>query len=173
MASGIANSMAAGRLSYVLGLHGPSITVDTACSSSLVAVHLACQSLRSGECEAALVGGASQLLHPELYVNFTKARMLSPDNRCKTFDASANGFVRSEGCVVIVLKRLSDALAAHDDVLAVIQGSAVNHDGHTSGLTVPNGPAQQDVIRKALRAADVAPADIDYIESARHGNRAR
>jgi acyl transferase domain-containing protein len=167
MASGIANSMAAGRLSYVLGLHGPSITVDTACSSSLVAVHLACQSLRNGECGAAMVGGASQLLHPELYVNFTKARMLSPDNRCKTFDAGANGFVRSEGCVVIVLKRLSDALANADEVLAVIRGSAINHDGHTSGLTVPNGPAQQDVIRKALRAANLTPADIDYIET--HG----
>jgi acyl transferase domain-containing protein/NADP-dependent 3-hydroxy acid dehydrogenase YdfG/acyl carrier protein len=167
MASGIANSMAAGRLSYILGLHGPSMTVDTACSSSLVAVHLACQSLRNGECEAAIVGAASQLLDPELYVNFSKARMLSPDNRCKTFDAAADGFVRSEGCIVIVLKRLSDALANQDEVLALIQGSAINHDGHTSGLTVPNGPAQQDVIRKALRAADLAPADIDYIET--HG----
>jgi acyl transferase domain-containing protein/acyl carrier protein len=167
MASGIANSMAAGRLSYILGLHGPSITIDTACSSSLVAVHLACQSLRNGECAAAIVGGASQLLHPELYVNFTKAHMLSPDNRCKTFDAGANGFVRSEGCVVVVLKRLSDALAANDEVLAVIRGSAINHDGHTSGLTVPNGPAQQDVIRKALRAADLSPDEIDYIEA--HG----
>jgi malonyl CoA-acyl carrier protein transacylase len=167
MASGIANSMGAGRLSYILGLHGPSLTIDTACSSSGVAVHVACQSLRSRECEAAIVGGASLLLQPELYVNFTKARMLSPDNRCKTFDAAANGFVRSEGCIVVVLKRLSDALASNDDVLAVILGSAINHDGHTSGITVPSGPAQQDVVRKALGAARVAPADIDYIET--HG----
>jgi myxalamid-type polyketide synthase MxaB len=167
MASGIANSMAAGRLSYILGLHGPSLTIDTSCSSSLVAVHVACQSLRNGECEAAIVGGASQLLQPELYVNFTKAGMLSPDNRCKTFDAAANGFVRSEGCIVVVLKRLSDALASNDNVLAVIQGSAINHDGHTSGLTVPSGPAQQDVVRKALSAARLAPADIDYVET--HG----
>jgi acyl transferase domain-containing protein/Zn-dependent alcohol dehydrogenase/NADP-dependent 3-hydroxy acid dehydrogenase YdfG/acyl carrier protein len=167
MASGVANSMAAGRLSHILGLHGPSLTIDTACSSSLVAIHLACQSLRNGECTAAIVGAASQLLHPGLYVNFTKARMLSPDNRCKTFSADANGFVRSEGCASVVLKRLSDARAAGDEILGVILGSAVNHDGHTSGLTVPNGPAQQDVIRKALRNAGVKPGDVGYIET--HG----
>jgi acyl transferase domain-containing protein/acyl carrier protein len=167
MASGIASSMSAGRLSHILGLRGPSLMLDTACSSSLVAVHMACQSLRNRECEAAIVGGASQLLHPELYVNFTKARMLSPDNRCKTFDAAANGFVRSEGCIVVVLKRLSDALANRDDVLALILGSAVNHDGHTSGITVPSGPAQQEVIRKALDVARIAPGDIDYVET--HG----
>ncbi len=167
MASGIANSMAAGRLSHILGLQGPSLTVDTACSSSLVAVHLACQSLRNGECTAAIAGAASLLLHPSLYVNFTKARMLSPDNRCKTFSAAANGFVRSEGCAVIVLKRLSDARAAGDDILGVIRGSAINHDGHTSGLTVPNGPAQQDVIRRALRDAGLTPADVGFIEA--HG----
>jgi malonyl CoA-acyl carrier protein transacylase len=167
MASGIANSMAAGRLSHILGLTGPSLTVDTACSSSLVAVHLACQSLRARECEAAIVGAASQLLHPGLYVNFTKARMLSPDNRCKTFAADANGFVRSEGSAAVVLKRLSDAQADGDEVLGVILGSAINHDGHTSGLTVPNGPAQQDVIRRALRNANVKPSDVTFIET--HG----
>ncbi|OLP20418.1 hypothetical protein BST81_00790 [Leptolyngbya sp. 'hensonii'] len=167
MASGIANSMAAGRLSHILGLQGPSLSVDTACSSSLVALHLACQSLRNGECNMALIGAVSQLLLPSVYINFTKARMLSPDNRCKTFDAAADGFVRSEGCGVIVVKRLSDAISGGDRILAVIRGSAVNHDGHTSGLTVPNGPAQQNVIRRALKNAGVEPAQVGYIEA--HG----
>ncbi|MFI6099320.1 amino acid adenylation domain-containing protein [Lentzea sp. NPDC051213] len=158
---------AAGRLSYWLGLNGPSISVDTACSSSLVGVHLASQSLRSGECDAALAGGVNILLSPESYVVLSKARMLAPDGYCKTFDASANGYVRGEGCGVVVLKRLSDALAAGDNVLAVIRGSAINQDGRSSGITVPNPVAQQDVIRQALRNAGVEADQIGYVEA--HG----
>jgi microcystin synthetase protein McyD len=160
-------SPAAGRLSYILGLNGPSMVVDTACSSSLLAVHLACQSLRNQECNLALAGGVNRLLSPALSINFSQAGMLSPDGRCQTFDRSANGFVRSEGCGVIVLKRLSTALADGDNILAVIRGSAVNQDGRTSGLTAPNGPAQQAVIRQALANAKVKPSEVDYIEA--HG----
>lgn len=167
MASGIAGCMASGRLSHILGLQGPAMVIDTACSSSLTAIHLASQSLRAGECEIALVGAASQLLSPQIYVNFSRSRMLSPDNRCKTFDAGANGFVRSEGAASIVLKRLSDALAAGDEVRAVVLGSAVNHDGHASGLTVPNGPAQQAVIRRALRNANLKAEEVSFVEA--HG----
>lgn len=127
-------SPAAGRLSYILGLNGPSMVVDTACSSSLLAVHLACQSLRNQECNLALAGGVNRLLSPALSINFSQAGMLSPDGRCQTFDQSANGFVRSEGCGVIVLKRLSTALADGDHILGLIQGSAVNQDGRSSGF---------------------------------------
>ncbi|NBD13838.1 type I polyketide synthase [Corallococcus silvisoli] len=167
LGTGNAHAVASGRLSYWLGLQGPSLSVDTACSSSLVAVHLACQSLRGGECRMALVGGVSLQLLPEFSVNFSKARMLAPDGRCKTFDAAADGYVRSEGCGVIVCKRLSDARADGDRILAVIRGSAVNQDGRSSGLTVPNGPAQQAVIRKALESASVAPGAVSYVEA--HG----
>src|SRR5207244_3712213 len=122
--AGIGNVMsaAAGRLSYVLGLQGPSMAVDTACSSSLVAVHLAVRSLRSGECDLALAGGVNVILSPATHVNLSRARMLSRDGRCKTFDTDADGFVRGEGCGVVVLKRLSDATAAGDRILAVIHG---------------------------------------------------
>ena len=123
------------------------MAVDTACSSSLVAVHLASQSLRLRECNVALAAGVNLILSPEMTINLCKARMLSPDGRCKTFDEAANGFVRSEGCAVIVLKRLSDALANNDNILALIRGSAVNQDGQSSGLTVPNRMAQEAVIR--------------------------
>ena len=143
-------SVAAGRLSYLLGLHGPSVAIDTACSSSLVAVHLACQSLRLRECDAALAGGVNLILAPEININFSKARMMAPDGRCKTFDAAADGYVRGEGCGVVVLKRLSDAIKDGDRIAAVVRGSAVNQDGRSSGLTAPNGPAQEAVIRKAL-----------------------
>ncbi|MEH1901388.1 MAG: SDR family NAD(P)-dependent oxidoreductase [Nostoc sp.] len=160
-------SPAAGRLSYSLGLNGPSMVVDTACSSSLLAVHLACQSLRNQECNLALAGGVNRLLSPALSINFSQAGMLSPDGRCKTFDQSANGFVRGEGCGVIVLKRLSTALADGDAIFAVIRGSAINQDGRTSGLTAPNGPSQQAVIRQALANAKVKPSEVDYIEA--HG----
>src|SRR5690606_34849871 len=136
VASGIARSVGAGRISYVLGLEGPAVTVDTACSSSLVAVHLACQSLRTGECRLALAGGVNVLLTPELWVAFSRSRMLAPDGRCKAFDASADGFARAEGCGLVVLKRLRDAEADGDRILAVIRGSAMNQDGKTSGLTV-------------------------------------
>ena len=166
-ATGGALNVAAGRLSYVFGLSGPAMAVDTACSSSLVAVHLACQSLRERECSLALAGGVNVLLTPEPFICFAKWGMMAPDGRCKTFDERADGFVRGEGCGVIALKRLSDALTAKDRVLAVIRGTAVNQDGASSGLTVPNGPAQQAVVRAALKAARLEPHDLDYIEA--HG----
>ncbi|XXT21833.1 amino acid adenylation domain-containing protein [Sorangium sp. So ce429] len=165
--TGNASTFAAGRLSYWLGLHGPSMSVDTACSSSLVAVNLACQSLRAGECTMAIAGGVNALLSPEVFVVLSKARMMAADGRCKTFDRAADGYVRGEGCGVVVLKRLSDALANNDSILALIRGSAVNHDGRSSGITVPNARAQQAVIRQALRAAGIAPAQVSYVEA--HG----
>ncbi|MBT2543492.1 amino acid adenylation domain-containing protein [Streptomyces sp. ISL-44] len=162
-----ASTFAAGRFSYWLGLQGPSLSVDTACSSSLVGVHLACQSLRSGETGMALAGGVNVLLSPEWFTIADKANMLAPDGHCKTFDSRADGYVRSEGCGVVVLKRLSDAQAAGDRVLGVIRGSAVNQDGRSGGITVPNAAAQQDVIRAALASARVEPAEIGYVEA--HG----
>ncbi|MBW4633664.1 MAG: type I polyketide synthase [Iphinoe sp. HA4291-MV1] len=165
--TGNALSVAAGRLSYVLGLTGPSLVVDTACSSSLVSLHLACQSLRNGECSMALAAGVNLILTPETNIVFSKARMMASDGRCKTFDAEADGYVRGEGCGVIVLKRLSDALADGDRILALIRGSAVNQDGPSGGLTVPSGPSQEKVIRQALATAQVDPEQISYIEA--HG----
>ncbi|MCF3131695.1 type I polyketide synthase [Streptomyces olivochromogenes] len=166
-ASGREFSFGPGRLSHLLGLQGPSMSVNTACSSSLVAIHLACQSLRSGESDLALAGGVNLILSPELSIFLCKVRAMSRDGRCKPFDASADGIVRGEGCALVVLKRLSDALADGDDILAVIRGTAVNHDGASAGLTVPSGEAQQRLLRDALAAAGVAPADIDYVEA--HG----
>ncbi len=131
------------------------MAVDTACSSSLVALHLACQSLRHKECNLALVGGVNLILSPEININFSKAGMMALDGRCKTFDAQADGYVRGEGCAVVVIKRLSDAVADRDNILAVIRGSAINQDGRSSGLTAPNGPSQEAVIRAALRSAQV------------------
>lgn len=160
-------NFAAGRIAYVLGLQGPTLAVDTACSSSGVSVHLACQSLRNRECNLALAGGVNLILSPEISITSTKARTLSPDGRCKTFDSRANGYVRGEGCGIVVLKRLSDALADRDRVLAIIRGSAVNQDGASSGLTVPNKLAQAEVIRQALRRAGVNPSQVDYVEA--HG----
>jgi acyl transferase domain-containing protein len=167
LATGTAHSIAAGRISYALGLQGPSIAVDTACSASLVAVHLAAQSLRANECRLALAGGVNAILSPEVTIALSKAHMMAPDGRCKAFDSRANGFVRGEGCAVIVLKRLSDAIEDRDNILAVLRGSALNQDGRSSGLTAPNGKAQENVIRAALEKARVAPAEIDYIEA--HG----
>ena len=166
-ATGSSASVAAGRLAYVLGCHGPALAVDTACSSSLVAVHLACKSLLSYECDVALAGGVNLMLSPELSVSFSTAGMLAPDGRCKTFDAAANGYVRSEGCGLVVLKRLSHAVRDGDNVLAVIRGSAINHDGFSNGLTAPNGRSQEQVIREALSAAVVSPLDVSYVEA--HG----
>jgi iturin family lipopeptide synthetase A len=171
LATGNSHSVAAGRLSFLLGFTGPAVAVDTACSSSLVTIHTACQNLRHRECDLALAGGVNLILTPDLTVNFCKARMLSPDGRCKTFDALADGFSRGEGCGMVVLKRLSDALRDGDRILALIRGSAVNQDGRTSGLTVPNGPSQQAVICQALENAGVEPADISYIEA--HGTGTR
>ena len=165
--TGNALNAAAGRLSYVFGFQGPCMAVDTACSSSLVAVHLACQSLRGGECTTALAGGVNVILSPEVTINFSRARMMAPDGRCKTFDAAADGYVRSEGCGVVVLKRLSDAIAAGDRVLALVKGSAVNQDGRSSGFTAPNELAQEALIRKALKNAQVMPAQVSYVEA--HG----
>jgi acyl transferase domain-containing protein/acyl carrier protein len=167
MGTGALLSPAAGRLSYVLGLTGPSTIVDTACSSSLLAVHLGCQSLRNKESDLVLSGGVNLILDPELSSYFSTAGMLSPDGRCKTFDAAANGYVRSEGCGVIVLKRLSDALADGDNILALIRGSAVNQDGPSGGLTVPSGPSQEQVIKQALARGGLEPNQVDYIEA--HG----
>ena len=167
IATGNALNAAAGRLSYVLGLQGPAMAVDTACSSSLVAVHLACQSLRSGETGMALAAGVNLMLSPDAFVLLSKGGMMAPDGRCKTFDASADGFVRGEGCGVLVLKRLSDAVANGDRVLAVIKATATNQDGRSSGLTVPNGPAQQELLRMALRSAGIPPSAVSYVEA--HG----
>ncbi len=166
-ASGNAYSTAAGRLSYVLGLQGPCLTVDTACSSSLVAVHLACQSLRAGESRMALAGGVNLILSLDNTISFSRSNMLAADGRCKTFDAAADGFVQGEGCVMLVLKRLSDALVDGDRIYALIRGSAINQDGASSGLTAPNGPAQEAVIREALNNAGLQPADVGYLET--HG----
>jgi len=165
--SGTSHGVAAGRLSYLLNLNGPSMAIDTACSSSLVAVHLACQSLRSGECSLAVAGGVSVLISPEETVSLSKWGMLAPDGRCKTFDASANGFVRGEGCGVIALRRLADALASGDRIYAVIRGSAVNQDGRSTVLTAPNGLAQQAVLRQALKNARVRGDQLSYVEA--HG----
>nr|CCE88380.1 polyketide synthase [Sorangium cellulosum] len=165
--TGNASSTAAGRISYVLGLEGPCMSVDTACSSSLVAVHLACQSLRSRESDLAITGGACVILDPEIMTMIAETDALSPDGRCKTFDARANGFVRGEGCGAVVLKRLSDAERDGDPIVAVIRGSAVNQDGRSTGLTAPNMLAQQALLRQALESARVAASDIGYVET--HG----
>ena len=156
---------AAGRLAYTFGFEGPALALDTACSSSLVAVHQACTSLRTGESGVAIVGGVNLLLAPDATIAVCRTRALSPTGRCHTFAAQADGFVRSEGCGVVVLKRLSDALAAGDRIRAVIRGTAVNQDGASSGFTVPNGAAQQAVIRAAL--GDLDPGTVDYLEA--HG----
>jgi len=157
----------AGRLSYTLGLQGPSMAIDTACSSSLVAIHQACQSLRNGDCDLALTGGVNLILSPISTIALSQADLLAADGRCKTFDAAADGLGRGEGCGIIVLKRLKDAQADGDNILALIRGSAANQDGASSGLTVPNGVAQQHLIRQALENAKVAPSDVDYVEA--HG----
>ncbi len=165
--TGVAHSVASGRLSYVFGLQGPSLTVDTACSSSLVALHLAVQSLRNQECHMALAGGVNAILSVETTISLSKGRMMAADGRCKTFDAAADGFVRSEGCGLVLLKRLADAQADGDNILAVIRGSAMNQDGRSNGITAPNGPSQEAVIRAALADAQVKPSAVTYIET--HG----
>jgi acyl transferase domain-containing protein/acyl carrier protein len=167
LAIGTSGAAGAGRISYRLGLQGPAVTVDTACSSSLVAIHQACQALRLGECDLALAGGANAILSPATMITFSQSRMLAADGRCKTFDAAADGYVRGEGCGVIAIKRLEDAIRDGDHIRAVIRGSAVNQDGASGGLTVPNGVAQQRVIAEALECAGLSPRDIDYLEA--HG----
>ncbi|GAA6619605.1 type I polyketide synthase [Scytonema sp. NUACC26] len=166
--TGTACSISANRISYVLDLRGPSMAMDTACSSSLVAVHFACQSLRNGESNLCLVGGVNLILSPEMGITFSQAHMMASDGRCKTFDAKADGYVRGEGCGIVVLKRLKDALRDKDNIQAIIKGSAVNQDGLSNGLTAPNGPAQQAVIREALKNAGVTASQISYVEA--HGS---
>ena len=167
VATGNALNAAAGRVSFTLGLQGPCAAMDTACSSSLVAVHTACQSLRTGESSLAFAGGVNVILTPDAHILFSKWGMVAPDGRVKAFDASADGFVRGEGCGVLLLERLSDARANNHPVLAVIRGSASNSDGRSSGLTVPNGLAQQAVIRQALGLAQMKPTEVQYVEA--HG----
>jgi myxalamid-type polyketide synthase MxaD len=165
--TGNALSIAANRISYIFDFRGPSIAVDTACSSSLVAVHQACASLRSGESTLALAGGVNLILSPAITINFSKAGAMAPDGRCKAFDARANGYVRSEGAGVVVLKPLSKAIADGDPIYAIIRGSAVNQDGRSNGLMAPNPQAQEAVLREAYRRAEVSPGDIRYVEA--HG----
>jgi acyl transferase domain-containing protein/acyl carrier protein len=167
VSTGNLDSILANRLSYVLNLQGPSLAVDTACSSSLVALYLACQSLRLDESQTAIAGGINLMLTPEMHVMGAQSLLLSPDGRCKTFDRGANGFVRGEGCGLLVLKRLADALAANDPVLAVIRGIAVNQDGRTNGISAPNGLSQQRVIRCALHNALLEPSRVTFVET--HG----
>ncbi len=166
-ATGTSCSIAAGRLAYFLGLSGPCLAIDTACSSSLVAVHLAVESLRKGECSSALAGGVNLMLDPSTMIALSEVRALSPDGRCKTFDQSADGYVRGEGCGMVLLKRLSDAAKDGNQILGLIRGSAVNHDGHSNGLTAPHGPSQEALIREAVADAGIKPSDVDYVEA--HG----
>lgn len=159
--------MTAGRVAHVLNVHGPAMQIDTACSSSSLAVHLACQSLGNHECDVALAGGVSLILAPEHLIGICQMQALAPDGRCKTFDAAADGFGQGEGCGMVALKRLADAEADGDRILAVIHGSAVNHDGHARTVTTPSGPAQRAMLQRALENAGIAPHELDYIET--HG----
>lgn len=166
-ATGMILSLASGRVAHQFGLQGPAITMDTACSSSLVSTHLACESLRRGECDMALAGGVSLMLTPVSFIALCRVRALAPDGRCKTFDAAGDGYGRSEGAGLVVLKRLSTALRDKDNVLAIIKGGAINQDGKSSGLTVPNGQAQRELIKDALKNAHLDVNDITYLEA--HG----
>jgi acyl transferase domain-containing protein/NADPH:quinone reductase-like Zn-dependent oxidoreductase/acyl carrier protein len=167
LALGTTFSIAANRISYLFDLRGPSFVVDTACSSSLVALHLACRSLWQGESTMALVGGVNVILRPETSICFSNSGMLAPDGRCKSFDARADGYARGEGGGVIVLKLLAQALRDNDDVYAVIVGTAVNQDGHTSSITIPNQLAQEAMLREAYRDAGIDPTQVQYVEA--HG----
>lgn len=165
--TGNSGSIAANRISHFLDFRGPSLAIDTACSSSLVAVHLACRSLWDGESEVALAGGSNLLLQAQVFAGLARSGFLSPNGRCKTFDAQADGYVRVERAAIVVLKPLSRALAAGDPIYAVIRGGAVNQDGRTNGLTAPSRQAQEAVLRAAYRHAGVAPGQVDYVEA--HG----
>lgn len=169
--TGTAGGTMSGRISYVLGLEGPTMTVDTACSSSLVSTHLACNALQLGQCDIALSGGVALLLSPDLHVEFSRLRGLSPDGRCRAFSADTGGMGLAEGAAAVVLKRLSDAQRDGDFIHAVLRGSAVNHGGRSASLTTPSGPAQRRLIRSALVISHLGPGDIDYIEA--HGTGTR
>ncbi|HVY79495.1 MAG TPA: type I polyketide synthase, partial [Steroidobacteraceae bacterium] len=166
-ATGISHSIASGRISYCLGLQGVCLSIDTGCSGSLLSIHQACTSLRTGESQLAIAAGVNLILRPELAITYSKARMMAPDGRCKAFDARANGFVRGEGCGVVVLKRLADAQRDRDPILAIIRGTASNQDGASSGLTAPNGAAQEALIRAALADGELHPDAVGYVEA--HG----
>ena len=165
--AGSARSGAAGRISYALGLQGISVAVDAACSSSLVAVHLACQSLRDGSCSLALAGGVNIILNPDHSIGYSQGKMMAPDGRCKAFDAQANGYVRSEGAGIVVLKPLSLALVENDPIYAIIRGSAVNNDGHSDLFMTPSIQGQQSVLRQAYHNANRSPGQVQYVET--HG----
>lgn len=165
--TGKALNIIPGRVAYTFDFKGPALSIDTACSSSLVAIHYACSSLKNREIDFALAGGVNILLRPDAMINLSKAKALSPDGQCKTFDEDADGYGRSEGCGVVFLKRMNDALRDKDNILAVIKGSAINHDGKSAGLTVPNGKSQEEVMKKALRQAQLTHNEISYIEA--HG----
>ncbi len=169
--TGVDSSYVAGRLSYLLGLEGPSMAVDTACSSSLAAVHLACQSLRTEESTLAIAGGVKLILSPHLSVFLAKAGALSPSSRCRTFDRDADGMVQGEGCGVVILKRLRDAIRDGDRILATLRGTGMNHDGASGGLTVPNVRAQESLYRRVLHRAGIEPGQVDYLEA--HGTGTR
>ncbi len=166
-ASGVAHSMVSGRVSYILGLQGPSVSVNTACSSSLVAIHLACQSLRDEESDLVIAGGVNLILGLDNTRAFAQSQMLAADGRCKTFDEAADGFGRGEGCGVVVLRRLRDAELRGDRIHAVVRASAINQDGPSSGLTAPSGPAQEALMRETLARGGLRPTDVHYIEA--HG----
>ncbi len=167
-ATGVSNSITANRLSYHFDWNGPSYVVDTACSSSLYAIHQACLSLKTNECSLAVAGGVNVILSPENVIAFSQAGMMAADGLCKSFDSRADGYVRGEGCGIVLLKKLSDAKKSGDQILAVIRGSAINQDGRSHGLTAPNGVSQIKVIQKALQNAKIRPDEIDYLEA--HGS---